>query len=278
MKHPRIHVRPIHLVRDGRAVAASYRRKHPDMSFFDGVRDWLAPAFNGFVFDRDDPDQLCLRYEDVLDTPRAAVASVGRYLGLEYGPEMLEFWSADHHITAGNAGTIMMIKLAQGLRVPDSENRAFYEERFEQARANPEARFQDDRWHNELSTRDRFIFDRFCGDRHEQLGYERDRFTTAEIRRFEGELKLADAPAGTTAVAIGMGALPAAASPVASVPRSSAMSGEPPGLRVQLRPAWIRQNGLTLRPHQVRRLLVAGAAAVIVLLAVVVAIVMTIVR
>ena len=38
LEHPSIVLKPIQFIRDGRAVAASYRRKHPNESFFDGVK------------------------------------------------------------------------------------------------------------------------------------------------------------------------------------------------------------------------------------------------
>ena len=38
LDHPQIETRPIHMIRDGRAIAASYRRKYPDTPFLDAVR------------------------------------------------------------------------------------------------------------------------------------------------------------------------------------------------------------------------------------------------
>ncbi len=191
LHHPDLDVRTIHVIRDGRAVAASYRRKHPDLAFFDVVADWLSPSFAAFPFDPLDPDRLCLRYEDVLDDQRGHLGTFGDFVGLDYGEDALRFWEHDHHPASGNAGTVLMIRLAQGLPVPDGERKAFYETQLQRLIADPTASFEDERWREELTERERFVFDYFCGAENERFGYDRDRFTIDEMRRFADELKLA---------------------------------------------------------------------------------------
>ncbi len=186
----RIVVRPIRFIRDGRAVAESFARKHPDQAFFDIVRDWLAPSFNNFAFDPANPDSLCLRYEDVLKDQAGMLEHVGRFLGLTYDPTALRFWEHEHHPAAGNAGPIMMIRMHQenALPLPGSgRDKAFYIEQYQKTIENPNHRFESHSWADRLSSRERFIFDVIAGKKNESLGYERDRFTLDEVRTFSEE-------------------------------------------------------------------------------------------
>jgi hypothetical protein len=207
LDHPGLRPKQIYVVRDGRAIAASHHRKYPDTPFLESVRDWLLPSLSTFPFDPDDPDRLCLRYEDVLADQPGALARLGDFVGLEYDERALAYWEHEHHVTAGNAGSIMMIKLAQSVPVGESENRAFYAGQLEALRADPRRTFTDERWHDELSPRDRFVFDALAGAVNERYGYERDRFTVDEMRTFEAELGRA-VPALAGSGAAGAGAPP----------------------------------------------------------------------
>jgi hypothetical protein len=259
LSHPRLVVKPIHLIRDGRAIAASHHRKYPDGSFFDSVRDWLAPSFSTFPFDDADPDVLSLRYEDLLADQRGHLPKLSGFIGLDYDEASLRFWEHDHHITAGNAGTIMMIKLHQGIATPDNDIRAFYEGQLRRLEADPTTSFADERWRDELSRRDLFVFDHFCGGHAERFGYERDTFTVSEVDAFRRELRLAEDNGASDQLSTGPVAL-SAASP----------APETPGLRTQLRPAWMRRHGLHLDTRQVRRLALTLAAAIAALVIVVI--------
>lgn len=191
LEDPRVVVRPIRFVRDGRAVAESFARKHPDRAFFDVVRDWLAPSFNSFAFDRADPDTLCLRYEDVLADQPGMLERVGAFVGLRYGESALRFWEHEHHPAAGNSGPIMMVRMYQGEPLTSNRDRPFYEAQYAKTLADPHHQFESDGWIERMSRRERFIFDMECGRRNAELGYERDRFTVDEVRRFGEEFDLA---------------------------------------------------------------------------------------
>ncbi|MDG2053237.1 MAG: hypothetical protein P8J86_00870 [Phycisphaerales bacterium] len=264
LEHPSIVVKPIQLIRDGRAVAASYRRKHPNESFFDGVKNWLSAPLNSFPFDKNDPDLLCLRYEDVLQNQHTAIEQIGQFVGVDYDAKALRFWEHPHHITAGNSGTIMMIKLAQELRVPANENREYYEEQLKTLQDNPSHTFNDKRWTSELSTRDRFAFDYFCGKANAQFGYDRDSFTTDEHREFTNELQQVIPPPATTAI----NTSPEQETFVAPPPEESEATPAPeftllpppyepaasPPLRQQLLPSYWLQNGIAITSTQARKL------------------------
>ncbi len=192
LNHPDIVVKPIDLVRDGRGVAWSYAHKHPNESFFDGVKNWLKPAMEGMECDPGSSDRLFLRYEDILADQGGMLGNVGKFVGLEYDDSALRFWEHNHHAAAGNAGPVFMIKLHQGLPLPGfARDREFYQEQYDKARANPEHQFESERWRLQLSPRELFVFEYFCGCVNTKLGYEPSRFTLEEVREFSAELKLA---------------------------------------------------------------------------------------
>lgn len=214
LAHPRLDVRPIRFVRDGRAVAESFARKHPQQAFFDVVRDWLAPSFNNFAFDDADPDTLCLRYEDVLADQNGMLGRVGKFVGVSYDESALRFWEHEHHPAAGNAGPINMLRIHQGASLPPTgQTREFYQEQYDKTLADANHTFESDGWKTRLSARERFIFDMVCGEKNAELGYERDRFTIAQMRQFAAEFDVALEPGKAEAAEA-----PVVAAPPAPVP------------------------------------------------------------
>ncbi len=186
MRHPDIVVKPIRVVRDGRALACSFSR-HLKVDMYDAIREHVQPLFSQFPFDSDRDDLLAVRYEDALAEQRAHVEKFGRYLGLDYPDNALEFWTFDHHMTSGNAGTMALLKFFQGIKVNNFKDRAFYESQFERMR-NGEKTFDDQRWREELGRRELYLFDRYCGRGNASWGYEPDTFSSAERDAFEVEI------------------------------------------------------------------------------------------
>jgi len=254
LAHPDVVQHHVRLVRDGRAIAASHARHQPGTSYLDAVTDFLYPAFSQFYFDPDDPDVLCLRYEDVVADPGVALARAGEFLGLDYPDSALRFYEHDHHLTAGNAGLVYQIRRAQGSQAGRFKSRDFYGERFESMRAAGGSAIEDTRWQAELSRRDRFVFDVVCGDINARLGYERDRFALDEVVGYAREFgeALADdavsprvAPLVRDRVNAFFSAEPAAGADAR--PR-------PAGLRAQLDPRWLLRHGLSLSPADLMHL------------------------
>jgi hypothetical protein len=188
LRHPDILVKPVNLIRDGRAIAASYLR-HNGGSFFDAVTQFLYPAFHVFYFDPANTDTLCLRYEDVNREKRKALEALGAFIGLEYSPSALQFWRHEHHLTSGNHALVALITMGQGKPVLHLKEREFYEAEFQRMQQGEDAPFEDERWTDELTALDRFVFDLFCGVTNERFGYTRDRFTLSEIASFARELR-----------------------------------------------------------------------------------------
>jgi len=189
LEHPDVLVRKVRIVRDGRAVCNSYTRHHPESDFLEAVCDWFLPAAEPFPFDEQDPDVLCLRYEDVVRDPAGAMARAGTFLDLQYSDRFHRYWEFDHHFAAANPGLCATIRRLQTGRPLSGENGDFYEGLCARLEAAPEQPVLDERWTRELSDRERFVFDYYAGDVNERWGYERDRFTTGQVRQFTSELQ-----------------------------------------------------------------------------------------
>ncbi len=187
LNHPDIMIKPIRVVRDGRALACSYAR-HLKTDMYDAIRDHVAPLFKQFPLDTDRDDLLAVRYEDVLREQRTSLDRFGAFVGLTYPENALAFWTFDHHMTSGNAGTMALLKFFQGLPVNNFKDRAFYESQFERMKAG-EKTFDDQRWREELGRRELYLFDRYCGSGNAAWGYEPDRFTSSEREQFEHEVR-----------------------------------------------------------------------------------------
>ncbi len=196
LQHPEIDEVTIRLVRDGRAVAASYARKFPDVGVVGAVGDSLHQALREFAFDPDGTMTLDLRYEDIQADPTGALAMIGAFVGIDYDASALSFWRWDHHVTTANVGPLALLKHYQGKAFGDIGGRAFYEQAFARLRENPMCAFGDDRWRDELTRRDLFLFDLVCGADNRRLGYPRDGFdideTLAFVREF-AEMRAAGA-------------------------------------------------------------------------------------
>ena len=187
LRHPLVAAKYIQVVRDGRAVAASYKRKFAEKNFLQAITGFLQPSFRNFVFDEANPDLLCIRHEDALASQEGMLERAGRYLGLNYDPSALKFWTWRHHLVHGNPGFIATLRLGEGLPAADFESSEFYRRQFERISGGEPALFQDDRAGEILTRFDRFVFDRFAGEDNARFGYERDTFSDGEARRF-GEL------------------------------------------------------------------------------------------
>jgi len=190
LRDPWIRIRRIQLVRDGRAVAASYLRHHPGATFLEASLGFILPSFEQFYFDEHDPDVLCLRYEDLAERPQTVLPRVFDFLDLQVHPEALRFWERPQHLTTGNVGVIALMRYAEGLHMGGFEGEEFYRDEFARLQTDPIPRV-DERWQDEITNMDRYLFDLLCGERNAAFGYQRDRFSLPEIAELRGAISTA---------------------------------------------------------------------------------------
>jgi hypothetical protein len=138
-------VRIVHLVRDGRAVAASAMRRR-DMSAALAGRIWKRDNQNLAVMLASVPARRKTRvhYEALCEDPVREVTRIGRFLGLEFTPAMLTLGQRPVHNIPGNP------MLFNGDRRTITK---------------------DERWRRDLSDRDRAAFERVAGRLNRSFGY-----------------------------------------------------------------------------------------------------------
>lgn len=189
LHHPDVIVHEIRMVRDGRALAASFARHH-ETDFVDAIHRFARPLYRSYEMDFDREDVLCLRYEDLMEDREGWLERFSTYLGLDYGPDAFEFHKFDHHVTAGNHATISQLKTMQGVPGARFRDAEFYESQLAEMTSGGIHRFRDERWKQELGRRELFLFDHYCGAGNAAWGYEEDRFSRRERDEFLGDLQV----------------------------------------------------------------------------------------
>lgn len=115
--HPRVHSKYIFLIRDGRAVVASTRRKYPNTSIWHASRSWwrTMKKKQRLIHSRPQRDTLVVRYEALLKDLEPQTRHLCEFLGMEFEPQMLEYWKKKPHFLGGNIGTMNSIAKVQGI-------------------------------------------------------------------------------------------------------------------------------------------------------------------
>ena len=185
--HPDVVVHEIRLIRDGRALAASFARHH-EADFLDAVRRFAKPVLESFEVDFQRVDVPTLRYEEVMADPEGALRTISNAVGVEWSAESLEYFGFEHHITSGNHATIAGVRQLQDAGEAHFRDTSFYEEQVDRMRTSGARAFKDESWQREMGLRERFFFDALCGEDNRRWGYPGDRFTSQEMREFSEEL------------------------------------------------------------------------------------------
>lgn len=133
----------IHLVRDGRAIINSYYRKYS--SFFTGFRRWLSPSIAAFYLKNKIGTNhwLQVHYEQLADHPEKILRTICTFLDLEYEEKMLSFRNHEYYGVGGNR-----------MRTRDDDTIR-----------------KDESWKQELSTRNRLLFNILGGWLNKYYGY-----------------------------------------------------------------------------------------------------------
>ena len=171
-------VRFIHLMRDGRAVAASMMRKYPERSMFKASRMWRHDVKRNERLIARQPRDDCfqLSYERVKADTAGELECACRFLQIEFDPRMLEFWNVDHHYLGGNKGTLFGMTKKSGKDDPIDVRRRFEADKapqwdLEHYRDTDPARFVDDRWKKELTGGQLRVFGLVAGRVNRKYGY-----------------------------------------------------------------------------------------------------------
>lgn len=188
LRHRDVLVKRMTVVRDGRSVMSSYEKYHPRADFLDTLNNWFCPFAENLAFDEQDPDALCVRYEDVVSDQKAFMRRAAEFVGIDYQEKALRYWEFEHHLIRCNPGPLGIIRryLGHDFSSTDAEKQ---EERYQRLIKDPTEIKVDQRWEREWGTRDRLLFDGLAGHFNEKWGYSRDTFNWSQIRELEREMR-----------------------------------------------------------------------------------------
>ncbi|MEL6158298.1 MAG: sulfotransferase [Cyanobacteria bacterium J06623_5] len=151
----------IHLIRDGRAVMGSYsrRKEYQGLSAADFGKQfgtlWQNRLNNEHKFyDSFSGNKIRLRYEEFATEPAQTAATLCKWLGLDFQPDMLNYWKHQHHVISGNSGTRASVQKHQTQSIEGQPDKATAGEKQESTKSQinkePEIKLHT-RWQKTLS-------------------------------------------------------------------------------------------------------------------------------
>lgn len=155
------------IVRDGRAVTASYFRKNPTQGF-QAPLDWYQPAALWVRKLIEDDGLTYFKYEDFDD---AFLTEVSECFQLEINPNCMGLKAPNLHPISGNQGTISLIKANEGAAIASFAGSDLYTAHVDAGGASAGLPLVDERWREELSQSQLDMFDQVCGETNRWLGY-----------------------------------------------------------------------------------------------------------
>ena len=107
----RMRIKVLRLLRDGRAVTASYLRKYSERTYEDIVKQWVASSQQNdkWVAEYPPEDRLVMKYEDLLKDTTGWIGKVCDFLEIDFEQGMLDYWKIKHHIVDGNRDTLSFV-------------------------------------------------------------------------------------------------------------------------------------------------------------------------
>lgn len=183
--HQDLSIKSIHVVRDGRSIAASLASSNAGRDFEALCREDLAPAMHALQWNPQDATSRCIRLEDFVADRQSALSRIASFIGIECDVSALRFWEHEHHLLDGEQGVIDRIRQAGALAASPQHSGGVVGGDEYSGLASGEVRRSDfDRWRRQLSDAELCIFDAICGHRNAEFGYERDRFTAEQWQEF----------------------------------------------------------------------------------------------
>jgi hypothetical protein len=162
----------IFLQRDGRAVINSRTRKYPDRSPVEIIEDWIVKVRRTTVFyEALRHPKMIVRYEELATEPERVIPEISTFLGINFVPEMLEFYRHEHHPLGGNNGTQFIVARHQGPN-PDRPYARLGDRSREYYENHASGIHLDLRWKTELGTDVVRLFDEVAGPVNAPLRWE----------------------------------------------------------------------------------------------------------
>lgn len=158
MESPILDICTLTVWRDPRGVLASALRHQPERfrNVKEAVEKWLLPGLRNVRnrARRFNPDAPALRYEEMVRCPESLLKKAGDYVGLSYNLDSLRYWECEHHLTAGNTGSLDVLRRLQGVAGFSHTRSQFYQKIAQQARQDAYHPVLDDTWKTVLTAED----------------------------------------------------------------------------------------------------------------------------
>lgn len=160
------------LVRDLRAVVASIMRRERASSVSEAANMCVAALedIRHFVDERDPKNTITIHYEKMATDPDGVGKRLCAFLGVDWAPQMLEYYRFRHHVFGGNLAPTLQVrdyhdegkaKLLTRLKKPDRQYYADHELGFK----------LDERWKEEFSDELLAEFEVIGGKLNRELAY-----------------------------------------------------------------------------------------------------------
>ncbi len=168
----------VNVIRDGRAVVASFLRKFPEKSMWSASRLWSHDLRRNRKWMRRQPSERVveLKYEDVVEDSERELHKVCGLVGLEYDPAMLEYWNREHYYLGGNRGTLLSLARKRGEEKAATAGATLEQDTKPQwdldfYKKSDVSTFRDERWRSELTDKQLRLFGLLAGRLNRKLGY-----------------------------------------------------------------------------------------------------------
>ena len=110
----------VHLVRDGRAVAFSLKRKGELQgiqkqwyNYYEALGHWQGVNTRCYSEFKDYAHYILVKYEDLVDDPQKQISRILEQVSQKFESDQLRFWQFDHHNIGGN---LMRVRGEQEIR------------------------------------------------------------------------------------------------------------------------------------------------------------------
>lgn len=151
-------VKVIRLRRDGRRRLLAYKEEFGEVSAKQ-VKRWIRKEKKIRWATRGIPC-LNVRYEDICDGD--ALQKCCDYIGIDYKPEMREYWTAAHHGYYGSCRAFSLVKAHHGKALTEKES-SFVEKQGFVVKSNNDFSF--------LNAEELKVFEKRAGDLNRKFGY-----------------------------------------------------------------------------------------------------------
>ena len=128
---------------------------------------------------------LVVRYEDLVEQTVSTLHRIGNFVGIPFNGEEMKYWLAEHHLLAGNSGTIeTLIRLQDGEEKTGSGEDDYYDRLVRQLVNSGGRPILDDSWKQRYSEEELAAYEYSNGTVYGAFGYPASEYSEQARRNF----------------------------------------------------------------------------------------------